>query len=88
MLTTVLAEGGGIVMPDAAVVRQIVRLLGVVFWIVSVALIAAAMRSGVEVAAKYKAGEPVNAGAVRLIVIAVVAVLVSSATTWAGWILL
>lgn len=88
MTTTILAAGGGIVMPDDAVVQQLARLLGVFLWFVAAGLIAAAMRAGVEIAAQFENGNLTGPGVVRLIVIAAVAILTASATGWAGWLLI
>ncbi|NKS56579.1 hypothetical protein GS504_03455 [Rhodococcus hoagii] len=88
MSTTILAAGGGIVMPDDDVLRGLLRLLGVFMWFITAGLIAAAIRAGVEIAAQFDEGNRTGPGVRRLVVIAVAAILLSSATTWAGWLLI
>ncbi|GAB4590230.1 hypothetical protein [Nocardia sp. IFM 10818] len=75
-------------MPPAEVTGPVTTLLGMFMWLVFAALIASAIWSGVMFARVYNSGGGLDRASTQFLVACVCSLLASSASAWAGFLLL
>ncbi|WP_433574123.1 hypothetical protein [Nocardia brasiliensis] len=80
--------GHAMVVPPSTVTEPIQTLLGYFLWLVTAVLVGAGIWAGVEFAAAFRTGEPLDRAGQRYLLVAVCAIVTASASAWAGVLLI